>query len=135
LALSHPNNVKLGGQFVSRINIQPAMKVLHVARRTGNTTMPAARAGATVTGTDIAPNLLKQARVRAAKEGLSIQFDEGDAEGLPYPDASFDVVISMFGAMLAPRPEVIAAELLRVCRPRLHRHGELDAYRVCRAGV
>jgi ubiquinone/menaquinone biosynthesis C-methylase UbiE len=109
-------NVKLGEQFVSRINMQRGMKVLDVACGTGNTTMPAARSGATVTGTDIAPNLLEQARVRAAKEQLSIQFDEGDAESLPYSDASFDIVLSMFGAMFAPRPEVVAAELLRVCR-------------------
>ncbi len=110
-------NVKLGEQFVSRINIQPGMKLLDVACGTGNTTIPAARAGATVTGVDIATNLLEQARVRAAKEGLAIQFDEGDAESLPYPDASFNGVISMFGAMFAPRPDVVVAELLRVCRP------------------
>jgi len=110
-------NTRLGEQFVSRINIQPAMKVLDVACGTGNVTLPAARAGATLTGVDIAPNLLEQARARAAKEGLRIQFDEGDAESLPYPDASFDMVLSMFGAMFAPRPEVVAAELLRVCRP------------------
>jgi SAM-dependent methyltransferase len=110
-------NVKLGELFVSRIGIQPGMKVLDVACGTGNTTIPAARAGAAVTGVDIAPNLLEQARARAAKDGLSIQFDEGDAESLPYPDAAFDVVLSMFGAMFAPRPEVTATELLRVCRP------------------
>lgn len=111
------HNVKLGEQFVARINIQPGMKVLDVACGTGNTSIPTARAGAVVTGVDIAPNLLEQARVRAAKEGLGVQFDEGDAESLPYPDASFDVVLSMFGAMFAPRPDVVAAELLRVCLP------------------
>jgi SAM-dependent methyltransferase len=110
-------NVRLGEQFVSRINLQPGVKVLDVACGTGNTSLPAARAGATVTGVDIAPNLLEQARNRAAKEDLKIQFDEGDAESLSYPDASFDIVLSMFGAMFAPRPEVVAAELLRVCRP------------------
>ena len=66
---------------------------------------------------DIATNLLEQARSRAAAEGLTARFDEGDAEKLPYPDASFDAVISMFGVMFAPRPELSAAELLRVCRP------------------
>jgi len=110
-------NTKLGEQFVSRIKIQPGMKVLDVACGTGNVTLPAARTGATVTGMDIAPNLLEQARSRASKEGLNVQFDEGDAESLAYPDASFDTVLSMFGAMFAPRPEVVAAELLRVCRP------------------
>jgi len=66
---------------------------------------------------DIATNLLEQARARAAAEGLTARFDEGDAEKLPYPDASFDAVISMFGVMFALRPELAAAELLRVCRP------------------
>ena len=72
-------NIKLGEQFVSRINIRTGMKVLDVACGTGNTTMPAARTGAAVTGVDIAPNLLEQARSRASQEGLSVQFDEGEA--------------------------------------------------------
>ncbi len=62
-------------------------------------------------------NLLEQARARAESEGLVIQFDNGDAERLPYEDAAFEVVVSMFGAMFAPRPELAAAELVRVCRP------------------
>jgi SAM-dependent methyltransferase len=66
---------------------------------------------------DIATNLLEQARARATAEGLSFAFDEGDAERLPYPVANFDAVISMFGVMFAPQPELAAAELLRVCRP------------------
>ena len=66
---------------------------------------------------DIAPNLLEQARERAATEGLTVQFDEGDAEQLPYADASFDAVVTMFGAMFAPRPEIVAAELARVLKP------------------
>jgi len=106
-----------GEAFVSRPQHSARNEVLDVACGTGNTAIPAARAGASVTGVDIAPNLLEQARARAAKESLTIQFDEGDAENLTYPDASFDVVVSMFGAMFAPRPEVVAAELLRVCRP------------------
>jgi ubiquinone/menaquinone biosynthesis C-methylase UbiE len=69
-----------------------------------------------VIGVDIAPNLLEQARQRAS-EGLTAKFDEGDAEQLPYPDASFDLVMSVFGAIFAPRPELIAKELMRVCRP------------------
>jgi len=91
--------------------------VLDVACGTGNTAIPAARAGAVVTGVDIAPNLLVQARERAAAEGLDAKFDEGDAEQLPYADGSFDVVVSMFGAMFAPRPELVAAELARVLKP------------------
>jgi len=65
---------------------------------------------------DIAPNLLEQARQSAATENLSAKFQEGDAEELPFKDGEFDVVISMFGAMFAPRPERAATELLRVCK-------------------
>jgi SAM-dependent methyltransferase len=104
-------------EFVRRLAFIPGMRVLDVACGTGNLALPAARAGAVVTGADIATNLLEQARSRAAAESLSVRFDEGDAEKLPYPDASFDAVISMFGVMFAPRPELAAAELLRVCRP------------------
>jgi SAM-dependent methyltransferase len=103
--------------FIKRLNLQPGMKVLDVACGTGNLALPAARMGAIVTGVDIAPNLLEQARENAEREGLKIQFDEGDAEALPYEDASFDAVVTMFGAMFAPRPELVAAELKRVCRP------------------
>ena len=103
--------------FVNRLNLRPGMKVLDVACGTGNLALPAARAGADVTGVDIAPNLVEQARENAKREGLSAKFDEGDAEALPYDDASFDAVITMFGAMFAPRPDLVAAELKRVCRP------------------
>ena len=103
-------------EFVERLKIRPGMDVLDVACGTGNLAFPAARAGARVVGVDIAPNLLEQARSRAADEGLDIQFDEGDAEQLPYSDASFDLVMSMFGVMFAPRPELSAPELMRVCR-------------------
>lgn len=104
-------------EFVARRRISPEMRILDVACGSGNVAIPAARAGATVTGVDIAPNLLGQARERAQQEGLEILFEEGDAEALPYRDGAFDLVLSMFGAMFAPRPEVTAAELLRVCRP------------------
>ena len=103
--------------FISRLPIAPGDRVLDVACGTGNTALPLARRGAIVTGVDIAPNLLVQARERAAAEGLTITFDEGDAEQLPYPDASFDAVITMFGAMFAPRPELVAAEFARVLKP------------------
>ena len=104
-------------EFVRGLNLQPGMRVLDVACGTGNLSLPAARLGAVVTGVDIAPNLLEQARATAEREGLNIQFDEGDAEALPYQDASFDAVITMFGAMFAPRPELTATQLKRVCRP------------------
>ena len=103
-------------RFVAALGVTPGMQVLDVATGTGNLAIPLARAGATVTGVDIAANLLEQARERAQGEGLEIEFDEGDAEALPYADASFDMAVSMFGAMFAPRPTMVAAELARVLK-------------------
>jgi SAM-dependent methyltransferase len=102
--------------FVDCLGIATGMRVLDVACGTGNLAIPAARTGAHVTGVDIATNLLSQARQRATAEDLQISFEEGDAEQLPLPDAEFDVVMSMFGAMFAPDPELVASELARVCR-------------------
>jgi SAM-dependent methyltransferase len=104
-------------EFVRRCAIKPGMRVLDVACGTGNTALPAARAGGQVTALDFAPNLLEQARARAAREGLTIRFEESDMEALPHADASFDLVMSTFGVMFAPRPDLVAAELIRVCRP------------------
>jgi SAM-dependent methyltransferase len=104
-------------EFVTRLNLKPGVRFLDVACGTGNSAIPAAKAGAHVTGVDIATNLLEQAKKRAGAEHLEIRFEEGDAEDLHYPDGSFDVVVSMFGAMFAPRPERVAAELLRVGKP------------------
>ena len=103
-------------EFVDRLKLAPGTRVLDVACGTGNAAIPAGRTGASVTGVDIAPNLLDQARERAAADGVEARFEEGDAEALPYPDAGFDVVMSMFGAMFAPRPERVVSELTRVCR-------------------
>ena len=108
---------KGGADFVDSIGIKPGMKVLDVACGTGNTAIPEAKKGADVTGADIATNLLEQARARAEAEGLKIQFDEGDVEDLKYADNSFDAVVTMFGAMFAPRPDVTALEMIRVCKP------------------
>jgi len=104
-------------QFIHRLNLPPGKQVLDIACGTGNLSLPLARRGSIVTGVDIATNLLEQASERAKAEGLTIAFDEGDAEQLPYADASFDYVVTMFGAMFAPRPEVVAAELARVLKP------------------
>lgn len=104
-------------RFVEQLNLKPGMRVLDMACGSGNQSIPAARTGCSVTGVDIAPNLIEQARNWAEVENLNIQFDEGDAENLPYADAGFDVVMTMFGAMFAPRPERVSAELVRVCRP------------------
>src|SRR3954465_11926297 len=103
--------------FVQGLPIQAGMRLLDVACGTGNLAIPAARRGAKVTGIDIAPNLLEQARARASPGNLSATFHEGAPERLPYPDASFDVVMTMYGAMFAPRPDLVAAELARVCSP------------------
>lgn len=97
--------------------IQPGTTLLDVGCGAGQITIPAAQAGVNATGVDIATNSLEQARARAKAEGLKVQFDEGDAEALPYPDASFDTVASLIGAMFAPRPDLVATELIRVCRP------------------
>ena len=105
-----------GAEFIARLQLKPGARLLDVACGSGNLAFAAARAGAVVTGQDIATNLLETARARAQAEGVTIQFDENDAEALPYADAAFDEVVTMFGAMFAPRPERIAAEFARVCR-------------------
>jgi len=104
-------------EFIERLHLRPTEQVLDVACGTGNLAIPAARSGAQVTGIDIAPNLVEQAQAWAHSEGLAIRFEEGNAEQMPYADASFDAVVTMFGAMFAPRPANTAAELVRVCRP------------------
>ena len=103
--------------FFDRLDICAGTRLLDIACGAGQLTIPAARKGIQVTGLDLASNLVHQARSRAAQEGLNVQIDEGDAEDLPYPDASFDVVMSLIGAMFAPRPELVASEMIRVCRP------------------
>jgi ubiquinone/menaquinone biosynthesis C-methylase UbiE len=107
---------KAAEEFIARIGIKSGAKMLDIACGTGNLSIPAARRGAKVTGVDIATNLIEQARQRAAKEGVDVRFDEGDAEQLPYGDGEFDSIMTMFGAMFAPRPERVASEMVRVCR-------------------
>jgi SAM-dependent methyltransferase len=110
-------NTRSAEAFVARLALPAGANVLDVACGTGNVAIPLARMGCRVTGVDIAANLLMQARERALIEGLAIDFDEGDAEQLPYADASFDAVVTMFGAMFAPRPEHVAREFARVLKP------------------
>ena len=95
--------------------ISAGQEVLDVAAGNGNFAVAAAEQGAVVTACDTAPRMLELGRARTA--GLDITWAEGDAEQLTFPDASFDVVGSVFGAMFAPRPERVARELFRVCRP------------------
>ena len=104
-------------EILASWNIPPGQKMLDVGCGAGQTAIPAAKNGVIVTGVDIASNLIEQARSRAQAERLDAIFEEGDAEQLNFPDASFDVVVSLIGAMFAPRPEKVAGELLRVCRP------------------
>src|SRR4028119_812037 len=92
-------------EFLKRLPVQAGTRMLDVACGAGQISIPAARAGARVTGVELDTKQIEQARVRAQAEGLDARFDEGDAEMLPYEDASFDLVVSLIGAMFAPRPE------------------------------
>jgi SAM-dependent methyltransferase len=103
--------------FYERLDAGPGAHFLDVACGSGQLALVAAREGLEVTGVDIARNLLERARDRARAEDLSVRFEEADAEALPFEDASFDVVASLIGAMFAPRPDLVAQELLRVCSP------------------
>jgi SAM-dependent methyltransferase len=107
----------VGELLAERVGAGPGERLLDVATGTGNVAIPAARSGAAVTGLDITPELLEQARARASEAGLEITFIEGDAEELPFADASFGRVTSAFGVMFAPRQELAAAELVRVAAP------------------
>ena len=97
--------------------IRSGQSVLDVACGTGVVALTAARAGANVQGLDLTPELVARARENAALMRIEASFQEGDAEALPFPDASFDVVVSQFGHMFAPRPDVAIAEMLRVLKP------------------
>ncbi len=104
-------------EFYERLNIAPGCQLLDVACGSGQLALMAAKDGVEVTGVDIAGNLVERAQARAQAEGLNARFDEADAETLPFDDATFDVVVSLIGAMFAPRPNLVAKELLRVCVP------------------
>lgn len=106
----------VAGVVLDELEIPEGGAVLDVACGTGNAALEAARRGFAATGVDSAERLVTVARERAAAEGLDARFDEGDAADLPYPDASFDAVVSVFGVIFAD-PEQAAAELLRVTRP------------------
>jgi SAM-dependent methyltransferase len=106
----------VGEHVVEAVGLGPGMEALDVACGTGNATIPAARAGARVTGVDFSSDLLAIARERAADAMVEIDWVEADVEQLPFADASFDRVISTFGHMFAPDHERTAAEMRRVCR-------------------
>jgi ubiquinone/menaquinone biosynthesis C-methylase UbiE len=106
----------VGEELCEALDVRSGQKVLDVAAGNGNVSLAAARRWCDVVATDYVPSLLDRARERAAAERLSIEFREADAEGLPFPDASFDVVVSTFGVMFTPDQDRAAAELVRVCK-------------------
>jgi len=107
----------VAARLVRHAGVRRGQRVLDVACGTGVVAVTAARLGAVVTGLDLTPELLVRARENAAIGGLTINWHEGDAEQLPFPDASFATVVSQFGHMFAPRPAVVVAEMLRVLEP------------------
>jgi ubiquinone/menaquinone biosynthesis C-methylase UbiE len=107
-----------GESLCEALDVAAGERVLDVAAGNGNASLAAARRGCDVTATDYVGALLQRTRARAAAEELSIDVREADAESLPFSDATFDVVVSTFGVMFTPDQERVAAELLRVCRPR-----------------
>lgn len=104
-------------EFYERLNLAPGSRLLDVGCGSGQLALMAAKDGLDVTGVDIAINWVERARDRAKAEGLSVRFEEADAESLPFEDATFDTVVSLIGAMFAPHPDRVARELLRVCTP------------------
>ena len=107
----------LGPRLVEACGIEPGMRVLDVAAGTGNASIPAAERGAEVVASDLTPELLEAGRARAEGAGIRLDWVTADAEELPFEDESFDVVMSSIGAMFAPHHQVVADELVRVCRP------------------
>jgi SAM-dependent methyltransferase len=108
---------ELGRVLVDACDIGPGQHVLDVAAGTGNVAIPAARAGAEVTASDLAPELLDIGRRLADDAGLSLEWRRADAEALPFTDGAFDIVTSSVGVMFAPHHQVAADELVRVLRP------------------
>ena len=107
----------LGPRVVDACGIGAGQRVLDVAAGTGNASIPAAERGATVTASDLTPELFEAGRRRAEAAGVELEWAEADAEHLPFEDESFDVVMSSIGAMFAPHHQAVADELVRVCRP------------------
>lgn len=103
--------------FCEAADPRPGQRVLDVAGGTGNVAFAAARRFADVTLQDLTPELIELAKQRAVIEGLELQFDCGNAEEMPYPNDSFDVVLSFMGVMFTPNHQKMADELLRVCKP------------------
>lgn len=107
----------VGERVVQRAGVRAGSNVLDVAAGTGNASIPAARAGAHVIATDLTPELFTAGRERARRAGVELEWIPADAEDLPFEDDRFDYVLSSLGVQFAPRHEVVASELVRVCRP------------------
>jgi SAM-dependent methyltransferase len=107
----------VGDDLVERVGVNEGDRVLDVACGTGNAAIPAAAKGGVVTGLDITPELLEDAKRNAEKYGVEAEWVEGDAQDLPFDDGSFDLVLSTFGCMFAPDHAKTAAEIVRVLRP------------------
>src|SRR3954471_17131780 len=108
---------RVGPALVAAARIRTGDRVLDVGAGAGATSIPAAHAGGDVVASDLTPELLRAGRSAAVAAGVAIEWVEADAEALPFEDESFDVVLSSFGAMFAPRHQVVADELVRVTRP------------------
>lgn len=108
---------ELGPELVRACRIGAGDRVLDVAAGAGNAAIPAARAGASVTAADLTPELFAAGRAHAAQQGVEVDWQEADAEALPFEDGAFDIVMSCVGVMFAPRHQRSADELVRVCRP------------------
>lgn len=107
----------VGESLAEAADIRPNERVIDIAAGNGNATLAAARRFARVTSTDYVPALLEKGRLRAAAEGLDVEFREADAEALPFADGSFDAALSTYGVMFAPDHQRTASEMLRVVRP------------------
>src|SRR5712672_360705 len=106
----------VGEELCEALDIRSGQTVLDVAAGNGNATLAAARRWCKVISTDYVPSLLERGRMRAAADGLSVEFKEADAEALPFGDGAFDAVISTYGVMFTPNQDRAAGELLRVCK-------------------
>lgn len=107
----------LGPELVRACEVRAGDRVLDVAAGSGNAAIPAAAAGAIVTASDLTPELFTAGREIADQQGVRLEWVEADAEAMPFADNSFDVVMSCVGAMFAPHHQLVADELVRVCRP------------------
>jgi ubiquinone/menaquinone biosynthesis C-methylase UbiE len=129
-------NVCMGEALCEAVDPHAGERVLDIACGSGTAALIAARRYCDVTGIDFVPELIDRARRRAAADDLDVQFELGDAQSLQFPDASFDVVLSVYGVQFAPDQEKAAREMLRVCRrpPGLNRRcagGPIPAWLTC----